>query len=93
MTPDEIKDFITSRLFPKKRGALTRADFNTAWVALPDSHKDALVAAAIAGKTEDTGAHVEAMLNNYARSLAATRADEIVANGTIDITEFNEIFG
>ncbi len=93
MTPAEIKTFITSRLFPKKRGALTRADFNTAWQALTDAERDSIVSAAISGNTEDTGKQVEAMLNQYARGLATTRADEIVANGTMDLAEFTEVFG
>ena len=93
MTPEEIKSFITSRLFPKKRAALSPADFTDAWQALDPAKREALVNAAIAGKIEDTGGHVASMLNDYARALAATRADEIVANGTMDLAEFTEVFG
>lgn len=93
MTPDEIKAFITSRLFPKKRAALLPADFTDAWQALEQAKREALVNAAIAGKIEDTGGHVASMLNDYARALAETRADEIVANGSMDLSEFTEVFG
>ena len=92
MTAEEIRDFITARLFPKKRAALVQSDFSAAWAALSSADKDALIASAIAGKVEDTGKHVQAMLNTYARGLAEIRADEITADGSLDIAEFNEIF-
>ena len=92
MTAEQIKEFIARKLFSKKRAALTQADFISAWGDLTSGEKDALIASAIAGNTEDTGQHIAAMLNRFAQALAVTRADEIAADGAVNLAEFNEIF-
>lgn len=92
MTPAEAKAFIADRLTPKKRAALQTADFVTAWQALTPAAKDAIVASAVAGKSEQAGQQIEHMLLAYARSLAEIDADTMVADGSLTLAEFSEIF-
>ena len=92
MTPEEVKDLIAGRLKPKKRAALTNADFLAAWQALDESQKNQIVQAAIAGRTDSAGEGLSIMLDRYSAALAQARADEIAADGTLNLAEISEIF-
>lgn len=92
MDANEAKVFIASKLAPKIRRTLTPADFSEAWTGLAADLKLSVVNAAIDGKEEAVGEQLGKMLNSYARTQAEIRAATMVANGTLDIDEFSEIF-
>ena len=93
MTPEEIRLFIAGRLLPKIRNGFTETDFLDAWNALGAAGRQAIIGSAIAGNTSDAGQHIEAMLNNHARTKASDRATQITADGTLNAAEFSEVFG
>lgn len=92
MTPEEVRALIAGRLKSKKRAALTIADFLAAWQALSESQKNQIVQSAIAGRTADAGQGLSVMLDRYSASLAEARAEEITADGTLNLAEISEIF-
>jgi hypothetical protein len=92
MTPEQARKFIADRLFQKMRGSLTADDFGIAWASLPEPRKQAIASQAVKGNIEQTGRNIQAMLADYAREKANVRADNIIADGTINLAEFSEIF-
>jgi len=92
VTPEEVKALIAGRLKPKKLAALTIEDFLAAWQALSESQKNQIVQSAIAGRTADAGQGLSIMLDRYSASLAEARAEEITADGTLNLAEISEIF-
>lgn len=93
MTPEEIKQYIVNKLAPKIRATFQEPEFLAAWGALDTAERTALIQSSLASDDEAAGRHIRNMLNSYARDLARNRADEITANGTMDLAEFSEVFG
>lgn len=92
MTPAEARKFIEDRLTAKIRASLDRDDFQTAFGNLPPAARDQIIGAALERNGSALAAGIDRMLDIYARQQANTRATAIIADGSLDLAEFSEIF-
>ena len=91
MTPEEAKQRIVPKLVAARSGEVTWADVVSAINAANPAQQNRIARAISRNRYEVVGKVIAKLINQAIRDEAQTRADAILADNSVDLTELGEL--